>query len=316
MRHFTSVYDVDDLHALLALAQQMKTAPRARSECGRHRTLGLFFLNPSLRTRLSTQRAAHNLGLEVTVMDAGRGWQLELEDGVVMDGSAAEHIREAAGVLGRYFDLLGVRTFAGLSDRTADYEERVLHRFMEAAGTPILSLESATRHPLQSLADLLTIEQHKNTERPRVVLSWAPHPRALPQAVANSFAEWVLAAGYELTIACPEGFELDPAFTRGARIAHDQREALRHAHFVYAKNWAAWHDYGRTAPHLTDWMITPEKMALTEEGKFMHCLPVRRNVVVHEAVLDSPASLVLEQAENRIWTTQAVLFQMLQNLES
>ncbi len=316
MRHFTSIHDVDDLDALLALALQMKAAPRACSECGRGRTLGLLFLNPSLRTRLSTQRAAHNLGLEVVVMDAGRGWQLELEDGVVMDGAAAEHIREAAGVLGRYFDLLGVRTFASLSDRTADYEERVLHRFMAAAGKPVLSLESATRHPLQSLADLLTIEQHKPVETPRVVLSWAPHPRALPQAVANSFAEWALAAGYELTIACPEGFELDPAFTRGAHITHDPREALRHAHFVYAKNWASWKDYGRTAPHLSDWMITPDKMALMENGKFMHCLPVRRNVVVHEAVLDSPASLVLEQAENRIWAAQAVLFQMLQNIES
>ncbi len=316
MKHFTSVKDVPDLEALVARARAMKARPRAHESLGRGCTLGLFFFNASLRTRLSTERAARNLGLEVSIMDAGRGWQLETEDGVVMDGAAAEHIREAAGVLGRYFDLLGVRTFAGLTDRQADYEERVLQRFIEAGGRPVVSLESATRHPLQSLADLLTIEEHKPVARPRIVLTWAPHPRALPQAVANSFAEWVLAAGYELTIACPEGFELAPEFTKGATLTHDQDAALEGAHFVYAKNWSAWRDYGATAPHRTDWMITPEKMARTEGGRFMHCLPVRRNVVVHEAVLDSAASLVLEQAENRIWAAQAVLFEMLKNLDA
>ncbi len=316
MKHFTSVKDVPDLEALVGRAREMKARPRAHEDLGRGRTLGLFFFNASLRTRLSTQRAAHNLGLEATVMDAGRGWQLETEDGAVMDGNAAEHIREAAGVLGRYFDLLGVRTFAGLTDRAADYEERVLHRFIEAGGRPVVSLESATRHPLQSLADLLTIEEHKPVARPRIVLTWAPHPRALPQAVANSFAEWVLAAGYELTIACPEGFELAPQFTEGATVTHDQDAALEGAHFVYAKNWSAWRDYGATAPHLTDWMVTPEKMARTANGRFMHCLPVRRNVVVSDAVLDSAASLVLEQAENRIWAAQAVLFEMLKNLDA
>ncbi len=316
MKHFTSVNDAPALDDLLALARRMKEQPRAFEAAGRGRALGLFFFNASLRTRLSTERAARNLGLDVTVMDAGRGWQLELEDGVVMDGAAAEHIREAAGVLGRYFDLLGVRTFAGLADRQADYEERVLQRFIACSGRPVVSLESATRHPLQSLADLLTIEEHKPVARPRVLLTWAPHPRALPQAVANSFAEWALAAGYELTIACPEGFELAPQFTEGATVTHDQDAALEGAHFVYAKNWSAYHDYGRTAPHLTDWMITPEKMARTEGGRFMHCLPVRRNVVVHEAVLDGSASLVLEQAANRIPAAQAVLYLMLQNLDS
>ena len=314
MKHFTSVHDVGDVHELVALAAQMKAQPRAWESVGKGRSLGLFFFNSSLRTRLSTQRAALNLGMEVTVMDASGGWQLELEDGVVMDGNAAEHIREASGVLGRYFDLLGVRMFAGLHDRQADYEEHVLRRFLELTGKPVISLESATRHPLQSLADLLTIAQHKAIALPKIVLTWAPHPRALPQAVANSFAEWVLAAGYPLTIAQPEGFELAPQFTEGATLAYDQGEALRGAHFVYVKNWSAYHKYGLTAPQHTDWMITPEKMALTANGKLMHCLPVRRNVVVHEAVLDSAASLVLEQAENRIYAAQAVLYQLLKTL--
>ncbi len=314
MRHFTSVNDVADVKALVALARELKASPNAHREAGRHRTLGLLFFNPSLRTRLSSQKAAMNLGMDVMVMNLNQdGWSIEMEDGTVMNGSTQEHIKEAAGVISQYCDIIGLRTFPLLTDREADYSDRVLHKFMAHATVPIVSLESAIRHPLQSLADLITIEEQKTKPRPKVVLSWAPHPRALPQAVANSFAEWMRMADVDLVITNPEGFDLDPEFTKGIPVLHDQSTALQGADFVYVKNWSSFSDYGRIGQGLDYWTMTPEKMALTNKGRFMHCLPVRRNVVVADAVIDSPASLVLEQANNRTYAAQAVLLNLLQH---
>lgn len=314
MHHFTSLADVDDLPALVAAAARCKADPLAQAQLGQSKTLGLIFFNPSLRTRLSTQRAAHNLGLDVIVMNIGKeGWSLEFADGAVMDGSTAEHVKDAAAVMGRYCEILGVRTFAGLSDREIDYREDLLEAFKRYAGVPLLSLESATRHPLQSLADVLTIMEHKVVERPKVVLTWAPHPRALPQAVANSFVEWMQAIACDLVVAHPEGYDLADTFAAQATITHDQAEALAEADFVYAKNWSSYQHYGQILHQDRAWTLTPHKMALTKQAKFMHCLPVRRNVVVTDAVIDSPASLVLEQAENRIYAAQAVLAAQLAN---
>lgn len=308
MKRFTKLADVADLAQLLDRAFECKRSPHAWRDLGAGRTLGMVFFNPSLRTRVSTHRAATLLGMDVVAMTVGSdSWALETRDGAIMDGSAAEHIREAAAVLGRYVDVLGVRSFARLHDRDEDYAETILERFVELSGVPVVSLESATRHPLQSLADVMTIEQFKRSSRPRVVLTWAPHPRALPQAVPNSFAEWTLAMGYELVIAHPPGYELDERFTRGATITHDQDAALDGADFVYAKNWSSYRDYGKILSHDQNWQITPEKMALTRDGFFMHCLPIRRNVIAADAVLDSPRSIVVEQAANRIPAAQAVL---------
>lgn len=315
MQHFTKLADVPNLSALVERAFECKRSPHAWSSLGRGCALGMVFFNPSLRTRVSTHRAATLLGMEVISMTVGEDtWQLETRDGVVMDGPAAEHIREAAAVLGRYVDILGVRTFARLQNRDDDYAETILERFRSCSGVPILSLESATRHPLQSLADVITIEQFKRRARPRVVLTWAPHPKALPQAVANSFAEWALAMDYELLIAHPPGYELDPRFTHGAAITTDQDAALDGAEFVYAKNWSSYRDYGKVLSQDLRWQITPEKMARTRDGIFLHCLPIRRNMIASDAVLDSPRSHVVEQAANRIPAAQAVLRTMLETL--
>lgn len=315
MHHFTSLADVPDLNQLVAAAAAYKAEPLARPTLGQGKTLGLIFFNPSLRTRLSTQRAAQNLGLNVIVMNIGKeGWKLEFEDGVVMNGDTAEHIKDAAAVMGRYCEILGVRTFAGLTDRDKDYQEELLEAFKRYAGVPILSMESATRHPLQSLADVLTILEHKQVERPKVVLTWAPHPRALPQAVANSFVEWMRAIECELVITHPEGYDLSASFVGNVSTTHDQNEALRDADFVYAKNWSSYRDYGHILSQDLAWTLTAEKMALTNEARFMHCLPVRRNVVVADAVIDSSQSLVLTQAENRVYAAQAVLAEMLRRI--
>lgn len=313
MRHFTSLSDVTDLPHLLAQAALSKANPLDDQHLGRGRTLGLIFFNPSLRTRLSTQKAARNLGLEVVVMNIGReGWQLEFADGVVMDGDKAEHVRDAAAVMGQYCDILGIRTFASLQNREVDYAEKVLSAFQQYAGVPIVSLESAIRHPLQSLADVLTIMEHKVVERPKVVLTWAPHPRPLPQAVANSFVEWTKATECELVIAHPKGYDLAAEFSSAVSISYDQDAALTDADFVYAKNWASYRDYGKVLSQDLSWTLSPEKMALTNHAHFMHCLPVRRNVVVSDAVIDSDRSLILSQAENRVYAAQAVLKQLLQ----
>ncbi|MCO6490048.1 MAG: N-acetylornithine carbamoyltransferase [Phaeodactylibacter sp.] len=308
MKQFTSVHDVSDPAALVQEALALKRAPRGSlRHIGQNRTIALLFFNPSLRTRLSTQKAAIELGMSAMEYNAGQGWQLEFEDGAVMNLDKAEHIREAAAVISQYADIIGIRTFPGLQDREQDYSDYILKQFQQHARVPVISLESAIRHPLQSLADWVTIEEHRPAHRPKVVLSWAPHPRALPQAVANSFLEWMKRADVDLVLAHPPGYELAEAFTRGVSVTHNQNEAFEGADFVYAKNWSSYQDYGRITCQDAGWMVTPEKMALTNNGQFMHCLPVRRNVVVADAVLDSPNALVIEQANNRTYAAMAVL---------
>ena len=313
LTHFTSAADVDHWPDWLAAARSVKAQPRAQSALGKHRTLCLLFLNPSLRTRLSTQRAALNLGLDAVVFDVGAGgWQLEMTDGTVMSGTKAEHVREAAAVIGQYYDIVGVRAFAQLRDRDEDYREQVIQQFVRYAGCPIISLESSVRHPLQSFADLITIEEYKPQERPKLVISWAPHPRALPQAVVNSLLEWTRLTDYEVVLTHPEGYELADTFTEGVTVMHDQRAALEGADFVYAKNWSSYESYGQVLRTDAEWMITSKKMQRTNQAYFMHCLPVRRNVVVADAVLNSDRSLVIPQAANRVVAAQTVLQRMLE----
>ncbi len=316
MNHFISPADVSDVAALVKEAAKAKANPYGFSELGKNKTIGLLFFNSSLRTRLSTQKAAMNLGMNVMVMNVDAdSWQLEMNDGVIMDGNKAEHIREAAAVIGQYCDIIAVRAFAGLIDRAEDYRENVMDKFRRFAGVPIVNLESATRHPCQSLTDLLTIEELKTVEKPKIVMTWAPHVKALPQAVANSFAEWINRTDYELTIANPVGYDLAPEFTGRARILHNQDEAFTNADFIYAKNWSSYQHYGKILPDNADWQITAEKMALTNRAKFMHCLPVRRGLVVADEVIDSPDSVVIQQAGNRVWAAQAVLKKILEGLK-
>lgn len=314
MNQFISVHDVHDLKSLVQEALIQKKVPFADKHLGKNKTMGLLFFNSSLRTRLSTQRAAQNLGMEVIVMNVTQdSWGLEFEDGVIMNGDKAEHVKEAAAVIGQYCDIVGVRSFPGLVDREKDYADLVINQFRKYAGVPLVSLESATRHPLQSLTDLITIEQHKTKPRPKVVLTWAPHVKALPQCVPNSFAEWMNRADVEFVITHPEGYELAPEFAGNAQVTHNQREAFAGADFIYAKNWSSYTDYGKILSQNPDWMVTADKMALTNNAKFMHCLPVRRNVVVEDAVIDSPNSIVVHQATNRVWAAQAVLKRLLLN---
>ena len=313
MKQFLSIDDVPDLSTLLRDAMAVKRNPFAWSELGRNRTLGLIFMNPSLRTRLSTQKAAMSLGMNVMVMNVSQdGWNLEMNDGVVMNGSTQEHIKEAARVISGYCDLVGLRTFASLADRESDYREEFLMKFVAESSVPIVNMESATVHPLQSLADVMTIEEHRPASRPRVVLTWAPHPRALPQAVANSFAQWVRHTDAELVITHPEGYDLDARFAGDARVEHDQNAAFEGADFIYAKNWSATEQYGQILCTDESWMITEEKMALTNNGRFMHCLPIRRNVVATDGVLDGQSSIVAEQAKNREFAAQVVLKRLLE----
>lgn len=307
MDHFLSDKDVSDLPNLLKSAQYVKQNPYVDGELGRNKTLALLFFNSSLRTRMSTQRAAQNLGMNVITMNMTEGWGIEFEDGTVMNLDKAEHIREAAAVVSQYADIIGLRVFAGLQDRQQDYREVLLRQFAKYATVPVVNLESATVHPLQSFADYLTIEEHKKQARPKIVLTWAPHPRVLPQAVANSFAAWMQRTDYELVIAQPPGYELAKEFTAGGTVVHDQQTAFQGADFVYAKNWSSYSDYGKTPTTAADWQVTEQKMALTNDAYFMHCLPVRRNVVVADAVIDSPRSLVIPQAANRLFTAQTVL---------
>lgn len=312
MKKFLTVKDVDSVSNLVDLAAQMKANPFGYKSVGENKTLGIIFFNPSLRTRLSTQKAAANLGMNVMVMNFdNEGWKLETAEGAVMNGDKQEHIADAAAVMSQYCDVLGIRTFAGLKDRGEDYAEAFLSKFIQYVSVPVISLESATAHPLQSLADMLTIKEQTVTDKPKVVLTWAPHPRALPQAVANSFAEWTLASGYDLTIAHPEGYELSDAFTAGAKISHNQEEALKDADFVYVKNWSSYENYGSVSHDHNHWTVNAAKMALTNNGAFMHCLPIRRNVIATDEVVDSPNSLILEQANNRTYSAQAVLYKML-----
>ncbi len=312
MKHFTSISDVADLDQLVSDAMAFKQNPQL-SNAGDKKKVGLIFLNPSLRTRLSSQIAAQNLGAEAIILDIGKdGWALEFEDGVIMNGNKAEHIKEAAGVMGRYFDVLGVRTFPLLQNRNEDYSEKLLNAFIEYAGIPIVSLESATRHPLQSLADLMTIKEHwSKPEKPRVVLTWAPHIKPLPQAVANSFVEWMNKAEVNLTITNPEGYDLSPEFTEGVSITHDQKEALKDADFVYVKNWSSFQEYGKVLSQDSSWTIGNKHLSLTNNARVMHCLPVRRGLVIENEILDGPNAIHLDQSENRVYAAQAVLNELL-----
>ena len=296
-------------------AKYVKEHPFADQELGHNRTLLMVFFNNSLRTRLSTQKAAMNLGMNVIVLDVNQGaWKLETERGVVMDGDKSEHLLEAFPVMGCYCDIIGVRSFAGLTDRERDYGEEVLNQFIRYSGKPVFSMEAATRHPLQTYADIITIEEHRTKARPKVVMTWAPHPKALPQAVPNSFAEGMEFAGYDFVIANPEGYDLPKEFTGNAVVTHDQDEALRGADFVYAKNWSVpdGPDYGKVLCRDRSWTVTAEKMALTDNAFFMHCLPVRRNMIVSDDVIEGPRSLVIPEAANRVVSAQAVLKQLLE----
>ena len=317
MKKFTCVADIGPLDKALAEAAEIKKNRFAFTELGKNKTLLMIFFNSSLRTRLSTQKAAMNLGMNVMVLDVNQGaWKLETERGVIMDGDKAEHLLEAIPVMGSYCDIIGVRSFAGLKNKKEDYEEKVLSEFIKYSGRPVFSMEAATRHPLQSFADLITIEEYKTKPRPKVVMTWAPHPKALPQAVPNSFAEWMIAAGYDLVITHPHGYELDPAFTAGATIEYDQRKALEGADFVYAKNWSAYADpnYGKVLSTDRGWTVDSEKMGLTDNAFFMHCLPVRRNMIVTDDVIESERSIVIPEAANREISAQAVIKRMLESL--
>lgn len=320
MKTFLHVQDIGPLDAALREAAAVK-ADRYRFEAlGRHKTALLIFFNNSLRTRLSTQKAARNLGLDVVVLDVNQGaWKLETERGVVMDGDKSEHLLEAIPVMAQYCDLIGVRTFAGLTDRKADYAEHILSQFIKYSGKPVFSMESATAHPLQAFADLITIEAHKTKARPKVVLTWAPHPRALPQAVPNSFAEWMRAADVDLVVTHPEGYELDPLFVGDARVEYNQMKALEGADFVYAKNWSCPGvtrpaDYGQILSKDMNWTIDASHMAVTDNAYFMHCLPVRRNMIVTDEVIESPRSLVIPEAGNREISATVVLKRMLESM--
>jgi N-succinyl-L-ornithine transcarbamylase len=317
MKNFISVNDVDDINALVEQALKFKADPFSAKVLGAGKRIGLLFLNPSLRTRLSTQVAAANLGMEAIVFNVDKeGWALEFAEGAIMNGTTVEHIKDAAPVMGQYFDILCVRTFPSLQSRDEDYAETVINQFIKYASVPIVSLESATLHPLQSLTDLITIkETFKGPGKPKVILSWAPHVKALPQCVANSFAQWTGAWGEaEIVITHPKGYELDETFTKNVTIIHDQDVALKNADFVYVKNWSAYQDYGKIISTNADWMLTNKKLSLTNSAKVMHCLPVRRNVELSDEILDGTNSIVTKQAGNRVWAAQAVLSEILKSM--
>jgi len=316
MKNFISVKDVGDIEGLVQGAMSYKADPFKDKSLGNKKRIGLLFLNPSMRTRLSTQIAAQNLGMEPIVFNVGQdGWMLEFEEEVIMSGNTVEHVKDAAPILGKYFDILGIRTFPSLKNKSDDYSELYIKQFIKYAGIPVVSLESATLHPLQSLTDIITIkETFKEKRKPKIVLTWAPHVKALPQCVANSFSEWINGWGQaEFTITHPEDYELDGAFTRGAKIMHNQDEALKDADFVYVKNWSTYTDYGRIFCNDPKWMLSNKKLQLTNNAKVMHCLPVRRNVELSDEILDGPNSIVTLQATNRVWAAQVVLKELLTN---
>ncbi|WP_298503922.1 acetylornithine carbamoyltransferase [uncultured Maribacter sp.] len=312
MKNYLSIKDIDSLPKLVEEARELKKNPKKNNDLGANKTIGLLFFNNSLRTRLSTQKAATNLGMEVMVMNFGNeGWALEYEDGTIMNKGTSEHIKEAAQVVSQYCDIIGIRAFAGLTDKEQDEAELVLNGFKKHASVPIVNMESSTGHPLQGLADAITIEENKGKKRPKVVLSWAPHPKALPHAVANSFVEMMKLQDAEFVITHPIGYELNPQITQGAKIEYNQEKALQNADFVSVKNWSNYSDYGKILSTEAKWMMTKEKLG---NAKFMHCLPVRRNVVVNDAVLDSDQSIVIEQANNRTYAAQIVLKKILESL--
>lgn len=316
MKLFTSVNDVKSIDALVKDALTLKKDPYAHPHLGKNKTIGLIFMNPSLRTRLSTQKAAMNFGMNVMVMNIDKeGWALEMEEGAVMNGTTVEHIKDAAAVMGQYCDVIGIRCFPLLKSKEEDYSEDVLKKFITYCKVPVISLESATLHPLQSLADVITIrEEWKEKKKPKVVLTWAPHIKPLPQAVSNSFSEWMCKAEVDFTITHPKDYELSPKFTQGAKIIYDQQEALQNADFIYVKNWSAYNDYGKILCTDNSWMLTNEKLKNTNHAKVMHCLPVRRNVELSDEILDGPNSLVQKQAFNRLFSAQAVLKNVLESI--
>ena len=314
MEHFIKFESREQGQELIDLASAYKVNPILHAEKGKGKRVGCIFLNPSLRTRVSTQIAAQQLGMEAIVLNMDKeGWALELQEGAIMNKSTVEHIKDAAGVLGSYFDILAIRAFPSLTQKEEDVTDFVLHQFIKYCKIPVISLESAIRHPLQSLADQLTIQESaKGKKNPKVVLTWAPHIKAIPHAVANSFAEWTLGMGHDLTICHPEGYELDSEFTQGARITNDQSEALQSADFVYVKNWSAFNDYGKILCTDERWMLTEAHLKHAPEAKVMHCLPVRRNIELSDEILDGPRSLVQQQAFNRVFAAQAVLSKLLE----
>ena len=319
MKNFISVNDVSNINELVQKALAYKANPLADKSLGTNKRIGCLFLNPSMRTRLSTQIAAQNLGMEAIIFNVGsEGWALEFEEETIMSGNTVEHVKDAAPVMGKYFDILAIRTFPSLKNREDDYSELYIKQFIKYAGIPVVSLESSTLHPLQSLTDIITIkecESHKpqtTNHKPKIVLSWAPHVKPLPQCVANSFSQWVNAWGQaDFVITHPEEYELDEQFTKGATITHNQDEALKNADYVYVKNWSTYNDYGKIYCNDPEWMLTQEKIKLTNNAKVMHCLPVRRNVELSDEILDSANSIVTQQASNRVWAAQAVLSEIL-----
>lgn len=320
MKHFISAHDATDINALVNKALAYKANPFLDKQLGTHKRIGLLFLNPSLRTRLSTQVAAQNLGMEPIVFNVDKeGWALEFTEGAIMNGTTVEHIKDAAPILGNYFDILCIRTFPGLVNKEEDYGEKIINQFIQYAGVPVVSLESATLHPLQSLTDIITIQETiaqsstKQNKRPKVVLTWAPHIKSIPQCVSNSFSQWVNAWGEaDFVITHPVGYNLDTQFTQGATITHHQEEALKDADFVYVKNWSSYEQYGQVLCKDEQWMLTNKKLALTNDAKVMHCLPVRRNVELSDEILDGSNSLVTKQASNRVWAAQSVLASILE----
>lgn len=314
MKNYLNINDIPDINQAIAEAIALKKDPWQFEHLGKRKTVGLLFFNPSLRTRLSTQKAAALLGMNTMIVNfTGEAWTIEFEEGMVMNGFSSEHIKEAAAVVSQYCDIIAIRAFPTLTDKEKDEDEQVLKSFKKYASVPIVNMESATAHPLQALADAITIEEFKTKARPKVVLTWAPHPRALPHAVPNSFADMMLRLDVDFVITHPEGYELNPAITKDAKITHNQDEALKDADFVYAKNWSSYKDYGKIMNQDPTWAITEDKMALTNNGKFMHCLPVRRNVIVSDGVLDSENSIVIQQSNNRTYAAQVVLKKILED---
>lgn len=317
MRHFTTVKQLGNLREAFAKAKYVKENPYTDQALGKNKTLLMIFFNSSLRTRLSTQKAGLNLGMNVIVLDVNQGaWKLETERGVIMDGDKPEHLLEAIPVMGCYCDVIGVRSFARFQSKEADYNEVILNQFIEHSGRPVFSMEAATRHPLQTFADMITIEEYKRTEKPKIVMSWAPHPNSLPQAVPNSFAEGINLTDYEFVITHPHGYELDPQFVGNAKVEYDQKKAFEGADFIYAKNWSAYtgENYGKVLSKDRSWTVDTEKMALTNNAYFMHCLPVRRNMIVSDDVIESPQSIVIPEAANRVVSAQTVLKEILLGL--
>jgi N-succinyl-L-ornithine transcarbamylase len=317
LKQFISVDDVENINSLIEKALYYKNNPFVDKELGKNKRIGCLFLNPSMRTRLSTQIAAQNLGMEAIVFNVGNeGWALEFEDGAIMNGTKVEHVKDAAPILGNYFDILAIRTFPGLKDREEDYSEQYIKQFIKYSGIPVLSLESATLHPLQSLTDLITIKENirsnKVQKKPKVVLTWAPHVKALPQCVANSFSQWINSwRDTDFVITHPEGYELDERFTKGASINHNQDEALKDADYIYVKNWSSYTDYGKILTDDPSWLLTNDKLVGTNNAKVMHCLPVRRNIELSDEILDGPNSLITTEASNRVWAAQAVISEIL-----